>query len=211
MLKILWNIVSAIAVVAGIYQGYVAFKSPKADLELITGTSSFEMPKELDVAFNSIPEEDRKSLATSYALVARNTPMNTIMHGGLHNHGDKLASDIRISFPGARLISVRSEGKEVQLVKGESKVEVSRLLPHSSVYFVVWGQRDNDGKNIETVSGVHSEGSVKMSPVAELPAHWQRIYDKWEFITIAVLVVLLIALVANLFLGQPDANSKKGS
>jgi len=212
MLKILWNIISVIAIAAGIYQGYATLKSPKAELELISSTTSFEMPNEIDLTFDSLSKEDKKILSLNYREVVNNSPLDTITYAGLHNQGDKLASDIRISFPNARMISVRSEGKEVRFIKGETKVEIPKLLPESSIYFVVWGKKGTDGKTSEAISGVYSEGVISTTVLVELSSRWEWIRDHIDAFFLLIGIVILLALLLSIYLDkQTNENQSRDS
>lgn len=178
-------------------------------MELVTGTSSFEMPKMLDPVFDSLPEDDKKRLFENYGFVAKHIPINTITYAGLHNNGDKLASDIHVSLPGSRLISVRYEGKEVQFLKNETKVEVAKLPPTSSIYFVIWGQQDPNGSKLISISGVHSEGTIAVRQLVELSDHWTWIRDNWITFRLAFMLIVVIAFLASLYFSRAGVTEKK--
>jgi hypothetical protein len=195
MLKVLWNIVAGLAVLAGIYQGYAAYQTPRAELNLVYGTSSFELPTILDKIFDQLEESPRKQLAAGYAFVAEKSPLNAITYAGLHNAGDKTATDIRVTFPNARLITVRSEGKQVQQLAGESRVIVDKLLPGTSVFFVVWSQRDSDNESVEQISAAHSEGRVELSPRVELPKKWEIISNAVGPVIVSTMLLMILGIL----------------
>ncbi len=163
MLKILWNVIAGIAVLSGIYQGYVAYKTPRPVLSLVQATTSFEMPSDLDPVFDQLDDEEKSALARNQAYVAKNSPLRSITHAGLHNTGEKTATDIRVTFPNARVISVRADGKKNESLRGQTQVTIDKLPPSSSVYFVVWGRQEDRSGAEQSISAVHSEGLIEIS------------------------------------------------
>lgn len=189
---LLRNLLAVAGALMGIYQGYVAFETPKADLVLVTSSADFALPKEIGPAFDGASAEDRAWLGKAYSLISKYSSINSLTHAGLHNEGDKSASDIRITFPGAQFISVESQGREAQFIKGNTSIEIQRLLPNSSVYFIVWGEQSNGASVTEPVSGVHSEGIVKVSKKIEvLEPGW---IDK-NFPEIVLALLLILGLI----------------
>lgn len=194
MFKFCWNIVAALAVLASIYQGYSAWKAPVADLELVTSTSNFELPKIPEPFFDSI-EQQNKLVFENYSYIADNSQLKTITYSGLYNYGDKIASDIRLSFPNAQIISVRLNGDEIKNIRGRSTVDIDKLLPNSNIYFVVWGAQRDSNSNIDSISGAYSDGVIKVSSLVTVPEKWLFIVKYWDVILSALVILACLVFM----------------
>ncbi len=123
-----------------------------------------------------------------------------------------MATDIKVAFPGARLISVRADGKEIQRLKGETRVSLEKLLPGASVYFVVWGSRDDaKGKNAEQISAVHAEGAVTLSRHMELPDVWHTVSQSLDMAMLGAAGVCLVVLLVMAYRLLRDSEAPTGS
>lgn len=205
MLKIVWNIIAGAAVLSGLYQGYATYKVPKAEVSLAYSVSGFKFPPSLISIFDQ--STDKKVLDASYADVVKYSGINSIAYAGLHNDGDKSATDIRVTFPTARLITVEPERSKAYEIRDGSNVIIEKLAPGESVYLKAW-LNDAAETALEKISSVHSEGQVELLPRVEVSRSSLKANDMAFFGMCAIVVLLLsvaIYLAYILYWSDEDA------
>jgi hypothetical protein len=165
VLGVIWNIIAGAAVLSGLYQGYAVYKTPKAEVTLAYRVAMFSFPPSLMPVFDD--SSDKKLLEASYADVVKYSAINSVAYAGLHNNGSKSATDVRVTFPTASLITVEPERSKAYEIRDNSNVIIEKLAPGESVYIKAW-MSDSVETALDKVSSVHSEGDVVLLPRVEV-------------------------------------------